>query len=134
MKNQDHPIEMFPIGKVMVDSEEVPRHWSVSDLEGLLVIDRQYTRGLQDLRPGQRITVIFQFHRSPAFTTEALAQTPPHSDREMGVFSICSPLRPNPLGSSVLEILEIRKNSLRVRGLDMLNETPILDIKPHIES
>ena len=51
----------------------------------------------------------------------------------MGVFSTCSPIRPNPIGMSVVEVLGIRGTNIDVRGLDMLDSTPILDIKPHIE-
>ncbi len=62
-----------------------------------------------------------------------LRQTSGHTGREMGVFSICSPIRPNPIGMSVLEVLGIKGSSIDVRRLDMLDGTPILDIKPYIE-
>ncbi len=124
---------MRPIGFVRTDAEEIPRHWSVSDVEGTLAIDDEYLQGLEDLEPGQRIVVIFNFHRSPEFSPGFLRQTPPHRDREVGVFSTCSPVRPNPIGMSVLEVLEVRGATVRVRGLDMMDGTPILDIKPHIE-
>lgn len=133
MTGKPHSVEMIPIGKVAVHASDIPRHWSVSELEGVLILDDQYREGLKDIQPGQRIVVIFQFHRSPVFSASALSQTPPHSDRELGVFSICSPRRPNPLGLSVLDVLEVTGNRIRVRGLDMLDGTPILDIKPHIE-
>jgi tRNA (Thr-GGU) A37 N-methylase len=51
----------------------------------------------------------------------------------MGVFSICSPIRPNSVGMSVLEVLGIERNRISVKGLDMEDGTPILDIKPHVE-
>ena len=51
----------------------------------------------------------------------------------MGVFSTCSPIRPNPIGMSVVEVLGIRDAHIDVRRLDMLDGTPILDIKPHVE-
>jgi len=51
----------------------------------------------------------------------------------MGVFSICSPVRPDPIGMSVLEVLRTRDASIDVRRLDMLDGTPILDTKPHVE-
>ena len=130
-KNQ--AVEITSIGKVEVDSRDIPRHWSVSDVEGFLIVDEQYSEGLKDIQPGQRIAVIFYFHLSPAFSISDLSQTPPHGDRKKGIFSICSPLRPNPLGLSVLDVLDVNGNRIRVRGLDMLNGTPVLDIKPHIE-
>jgi tRNA (adenine37-N6)-methyltransferase len=126
-------IELRPIGFVRTDAEELPRHWSVSEVEGTLVIDEEYSEGLRDVRPGQRIVVIFHFHRSPRFSPEFLRQTSGQDGREAGVFSLCSPIRPNPVGMSVLEVLGIRDANVDVRRLDALDGTPILDIKPHIE-
>ncbi len=125
-------IELTPIGLVRVEAEEVPRNWRRSELEGMLVIDDEYSEGLADIEPGQRIVVIFNFHRSPEFSAELLRQTPPHTGRQTGIFSICSPVRSNPVGMSVLEVLEVEGGTVRVRGLDMLDGTPILDIKPYI--
>jgi tRNA-Thr(GGU) m(6)t(6)A37 methyltransferase TsaA len=121
-----------PIGFLHTEAEQVPRHWALSDVEGTLHIDERYLDGLKDIEAGQRIVVIFHFHRSPAFTPELLTQKPPHRSRELGVFSICSPLRPNPIGMSVLEVLRIDGNVLCVRGVDMLDGTPVLDIKPYV--
>ena len=101
-------------------------------MEGELVIHEEYSAGLRDIDAGQRIVVIFYFHRSPVFSSDLLLQTSGQHGREMGVFSLCSPVRPNPIGMSVLEVLGTRSASIDVRGLDMLDGTPILDIKPHI--
>jgi tRNA (Thr-GGU) A37 N-methylase len=79
------------------------------------------------------LVVIFHFHRSPQFSPEFLRQTSGHTGRETGVFSTCSPIRPNPIGMSVLEVLGIKGTTIDVRRLDMLDGTPILDIKPHVE-
>ena len=68
-------IELRTIGFVRTDTEELPRHWSVSDVEGTLVIDEEYSEGLRDIEAGQRVVVIFNFHRSPLFSTEFLRQT-----------------------------------------------------------
>lgn len=126
-------IELTPIGFARVEAEEVPRNWRRSELEGALEIDDRYTGGLADIQPGERIVVIFNFHRSPGFSAELLRQTPPHTGKETGIFSICSPVRPNPIGMSVLKVLGVEGGTVRVKGLDMLDGTPILDIKPHIE-
>ena len=105
----------------------------------MLVVDEAYKEGLGDIEPGQRIVVIFNFHESPAFSPDLLRQTPPHRrqgppgvDRSMGIFSICSPVRPNPIGMSVLEVLGVEGNVVHVRGLDMRDGSPILDIKPYL--
>jgi tRNA-Thr(GGU) m(6)t(6)A37 methyltransferase TsaA len=126
-------IELRAIGFVRTDAEELPRHWSISDVEGALVIDEEYSEGLRDIEGGQRIVVIFHFHRSPGFSPDLLRQTSGHTGREMGVFSTCSPIRPNPIGMSVVEVLGIRGANIDVRRLDMLDGTPILDIKPYVE-
>jgi tRNA (adenine37-N6)-methyltransferase len=126
-------IELRAIGFVRTDAEELPRHWSISDVEGTLVIDEEYSQGLRDIEGGQRIVVIFHFDRSPGFSPELLRQTSGHTGREMGVFSTCSPIRPNPIGMSVVEVLGIRGANIDVRRLDMLDSTPILDIKPCLE-
>ncbi|MCX7823695.1 MAG: tRNA (N6-threonylcarbamoyladenosine(37)-N6)-methyltransferase TrmO [Syntrophobacterales bacterium] len=126
-------IELKPIGYVRVSQANIPRHWSISDIEGELVIEPIYTRGLEDIRSGDRIVVLFHFHKSPPFDVERhLKQKPPHRNEWLGVFSICSPIRPNPIGLSILEVICLEGNIIKVKGLDMFDETPILDIKPYI--
>lgn len=126
-------IEFEPIGFVRTDVEKVPRHWTVSDVEGAVVVDDKYVAGLRDIAAGQKIVVIFYFHKSPAFAPDFLIQVPPHINKQKGVFSICSPVRPNPIGMSVLEVLERKGNVIHVKGIDMIDGTPILDIKPAVE-
>lgn len=126
-------IELTPIGFVKTEAENVPRHWTVSDAEGSIVLDEQYKKGLKDIKAGQRIVVLFYFHESPRFTRDLLVQKPKHHDEELGVFSICSPVRPNPLGMSVVEVLGIMDNIICIKGLDMIDGTPVLDIKPVTE-
>jgi len=119
-----------PIGYVKTDAKELPRHWSYSDVEGELVIYPEYQKGIKDIKSGDKIVVIFCFHKSPPFSTDKLIQKPPHKDTPKGVFSLCSPYRPNPIGLSVLDVLEVKDNVIKVRRIDMFDGTPILDIKP----
>jgi len=123
-------IEMEAIGHVSNETGKVPRSWTVSDVEGALVIDETYLEGLRDIQPGQRLYVFFHFHKSPRFTSEFMRIKPPIRDRKVGVFSTHSPIRPNPIGMSVLEVIGVQGCVIRVKGLDMLDKTPILDIKP----
>jgi tRNA-Thr(GGU) m(6)t(6)A37 methyltransferase TsaA len=123
-------IRVKPIGYVRTEAATVPRHWSISQVEGRLVIDPQYQEGLKDIEPGERIVVLFHFHRSPEFTPANLIQKPPHREARRGVFSTCSPRRPNPLGMSVVEVLGLEGNIIKVKGIDMVDGTPILDLKP----
>ncbi len=134
MKSFDKTVSFKPIGVVRSAEKNVPRHWTVSDVEGILEIAPDFVRGLRDIRPGQRIVVLFWFHRSASFTPDMLVQTPSHRGTPTGVFSICSPRRPNPIGLSVVQVLEVSENRVRVRGIDMVDGTPVLDIKPHIET
>ena len=126
-------IELKSIGFVHTGAVKIPRHWTLSDVEGLIVVDKKYVEGLMDIKKGQRIVVIFHFHQSPLFSREHLVQEPPHRQKRLGVFSICSPIRPNPIGMSVLEVLEVSENVIRVKGLDMIDGTPVFDIKPFVE-
>jgi tRNA-Thr(GGU) m(6)t(6)A37 methyltransferase TsaA len=130
---------MEPIGFVRTEAEKVPRNFRISEAKGTLELKEAYEEGLADIEPGQRIVVLFNFHESPAFTPRLLRQTPPHrrrissrADGSMDVFSICSPVRPNPVGMSILKVLGVENATLHVKGLDMRDGTPILDIKPWI--
>ncbi len=125
-------IRLKAIGVVKNDAAEVPRHWTVSDLRGQLVLDAEYEGGLKDIRPGMRIVVIFLFHRSREYTPDHLRHKPPHHDQVKGIFSTCSPVRPNPIGMSVLTVESVDGSVLAVSGIDMLDGTPVLDIKPYI--
>jgi tRNA-Thr(GGU) m(6)t(6)A37 methyltransferase TsaA len=123
-------IKLKTIGFIKTDVPIVPRHWTISEVGGEIIIDEEYMKGLKDIQKGQDIMVIFYFHRSPEFTLNHLIQTPPHRNERLGVFSICSPMRPNPIGMSVLRVVDREKNILHVTGLDMVDRTPVLDIKP----
>lgn len=125
-------VEMEAIGYVSTDAKEIPRSWAISDVEGTLAIDETYLEGLTGIRPGQCIYVIFHFHKSPKFTSQHMRIMPPVHGQEVGVFSTHSPVRPNPVGLSILEVLGINDNFIHVKGLDMLDGTPILDIKPEV--
>jgi tRNA-Thr(GGU) m(6)t(6)A37 methyltransferase TsaA len=124
-------IVMEAIGTVRTAAREVPRFYSVSEVEGRLEIDARYAGGLKDIRAGDRIVVLFAFHRSPPFRARDLIQVPPRRSEPRGVFSTCSPVRPNPIGSSVVTVLAVEGTTLTVKGLDMLDGSPILDIKPY---
>ena len=130
MNDKDSDIRLKPIGHIRTSETNIPRHWSASEAVGEIIIKEEFAAGLRDIKPGDKILVIFHFHKSPGFTDECLYQKPPHKDREMGVFSTCSPIRPNPIGVSVVEVLETKANRIRVKGIDMIDGTPVLDIKP----
>ncbi|NPB10103.1 MAG: tRNA (N6-threonylcarbamoyladenosine(37)-N6)-methyltransferase TrmO [Thermodesulfobacteria bacterium] len=120
-----------PIGWVRTEAREIPRHHSVSNVRGEIHILPKYEKGLKDIKPGDEIYVIFHFHLSPPFEEKDLVQEPPHLPGvKLGVFSTCSPRRPNPIGLSVLKVIRVRGNVLEVERIDMFDGTPVLDIKP----
>ena len=119
-----------PIGFIRAQVKNVPRHWTLSDEEGMLVLNEKFIPGIKDITRGQHIVVIFHFHKSRDFSDYFLVQKPPHKKERCGVFSTCSPIRPNAIGMSVLEVLKIDRNIIYFRGLDMIDGTPVLDIKP----
>lgn len=125
-------VVLNPIGYISTDAKDIPRNWTVSNIEGTITIKEEYQEGLRDIKSGQQIIVLFHFHKSPKFNTQFLRIKPPIHNRKLGVFSTRSPIRPNPIGLSHLEVIEINGNIIKVKGLDMLDGTPILDVKPDL--
>jgi tRNA-Thr(GGU) m(6)t(6)A37 methyltransferase TsaA len=131
--NQAHL--MRPIGFVRTpfrNTKEIPKGPGAKhDAEGTLEIRAELEPGLTDIEGFSHLFVIWAFHRSDGFE---LLGTPPVDDRPHGVFATRSPRRPNPIGLTVVELLSREGPTLRVRGVDMLDGTPILDIKPYLSS
>jgi tRNA (adenine37-N6)-methyltransferase len=98
-------------------------------ITGRAVLHRKFVRGLKDLKGFSHIFLIYQFHM--AARTE-LKVVPFMDEKERGVFSTRSPLRPSRIGISVVELVAVRGNVVRFRGCDILDKTPLLDIKPYI--
>ena len=98
--------------------------------EGTIIIDPSLAEGLKDLEGFSHLYIIYHFHK--ALRTE-LTVTPFMDTEKRGVFATRSPLRPSHLGLSVVEMITVEGNRVRIRGVDMLEGTPVLDIKPYIE-
>lgn len=126
---------MRPIGYVRspyVDTEQIPRGAGAKHTaEGTIEVRPDLEPGLQDLDGFSHLFVIWVFHRSEGFE---LVGTGPTDNKSHGVFATRSPRRPNPLGLSVVELLRRDGRILFLRGLDMLDGTPVLDIKPYMSS
>ena len=97
----------------------------------MLELNPEFEVGLTDIEGFSHLFVIWEFDRSEGFE---LLGTPPFDDRPHGVFATRSPRRPNPIGLTVVELLGREGSRLRVRGVDMIDGTPILDIKPYLSS
>jgi formylmethanofuran dehydrogenase subunit E len=97
--------------------------------ESQIFLDPTLVEGLAGLELGQKIMVVFYFHRAQGYDL----QQHPRGDvtrPQRGVFALCSPRRPNPIGVTVVDLVAIEDNTLHVRGLDAINGTPVLDLKP----
>jgi tRNA (adenine37-N6)-methyltransferase len=127
--------EALPIGFVRSpyqQTSDIPRGLGTQhDAEGVLKILRKYEEGLRDIEGFSHLYVIWEFDRSVGYE---LMGTPPSDNRPHGVFATRSPNRPNPIGLTVVELLSRDGADLHVRGVDMLDGTPILDIKPYLSS
>ena len=117
------------IGYVETEFDEATPASRLRRSESTLVLDPELVPGLTGLEAGQRILVLFYFHRAEGYD---LLQHPrgDADSPKRGVFALRSPRRPNPVGVTDVELLAVDENKLRVRGLDALNGTPVLDIKP----
>jgi len=89
---------------------------------------KEYEEGLRDIEKCTHLIVLYWLHLSDR---EKLTAVPPHDGREHGVFATRSPNRPNPIGFSVVELLEKNGRFLKVLGLDAIDGTPLLDLKPY---
>ena len=113
-------------------TSEIPKGLGAKhDVEGELEILPEFEAGLLDIEGFSHLFVIWAFDRSEGYD---LTGKPPTDDRPHGVFATRSPRRPNPIALSVVELLGRDGRRLRVRGVDMLDGTPILDIKPYLSS
>ncbi len=124
---------MRPVGFVRSpyrETAQVPKGCGARhEAEGTIEIEPEFEEGLLDIEGFSHLYVIWVFHESEGY---ALVGTPPTDTRPHGVFATRSPYRPNPLGLTVVRLLGREGRRLRVRGLDMLDGTPVLDIKPFI--
>ncbi len=100
------------------------------DIKGTVVLYEEYAEGLKDLEEFSHIFLFYYFDRS---NKTALRLKPYLSDNESGIFANRAPHRPNKLGMSLVRLDKIEGNILYVRDLDILNGTPLLDIKPYIQ-
>jgi len=100
-------------------------------VEGRIVVDPEYEQGLAGIEGMSHLYIIWAFSESEGFS---LLAHPPSSSKPHGVFGTRSPRRPNPIGLTVVQLVGRNSNVLHVRGVDMLDGTPVLDIKPYLSS
>ena len=126
---------MDPIGTVRTpytETSQIPKGMGAShQAEGVLEVLSTYEPGLTDIEGFSHLYVLWVFDRVTGYD---LMAAPPSDTRPHGVFATRSPRRPNPIGLTVVKLLRREGSSLRVCGVDMLDGTPILDIKPYLSS
>lgn len=126
-------IEYRPIGLIhspFKDLEDMPIQPSrAQGIQGTVEVHAEYAEGLTDLDGFSHVILLCHLHRSSGFRLKVI----PFLDTELrGVFSTRAPKRPNPIGLSVVRLLSVEGTSLTVEGIDMLDGTPVLDIKPYV--
>ena len=121
-----------PIGTLHCDAlytQETPRQGAFSRRSAVIELDSCYKNAMQDLAGVSHIWIIWVFDRAKNWKSIV---HPPTSSRGVGVFATRSPHRPNPVGMTAARLLKVEENKLFVENIDLLDGTPVLDIKPYI--
>lgn len=125
-------MKIIPIGKIRTpfkSKKDTPIQPSQSKALGRVEVFKKYQKGLDDLDGFSHIILIYWFHKSEGH----FLQVKPFLDATMrGLFSTRYPGRPNQIGISIVELIRKKKNFLYVRGIDVIDNTPLLDIKPYV--
>jgi tRNA-Thr(GGU) m(6)t(6)A37 methyltransferase TsaA len=126
---------MQPVGYVRssyTDTQQIPKGLGAQHtMEGVLEVLPEFEQGLLDIEGFSHLMILWLFHKSQ--DCELVGKTPT-DDRPHGVFATRSPRRPNRIGLTTVELLQRKGCSLYLRGVDMLDGTPVLDIKPYLSS
>ena len=125
-------IQMQPIGVIRspyTSREDAPRQ-GVDAMKhtGTIELFDSFAEGARDITPGSLGQIVFYFHKSEGYS---LITTSRKDQKMKGVFSTRSPFRPNAIGVSIVRFESVDKNIITFRGVDMLDGTPVLDIKPY---
>ena len=127
-------VVMKPIGVVRSSVKE-PRRGGWEDLESTIIVQDRWADALEGIEDFSHIFVIYWMHLISEELRETTTHVHPRGDPQIplqGVFATRSPVRPNPIGLRVVALLERKGNVLRVRGLDAIDGTPVLDLKPYL--
>jgi tRNA-Thr(GGU) m(6)t(6)A37 methyltransferase TsaA len=102
---------------------------AAAGIEGIVHVFPEYADGLKDLAGFSHIILLYHFHLSKKTSLEV---KPYMDEQRRGVFATRAPSRPNPIGISVVPLVKIERNVLHVRNIDIVDNTPLLDIKPYV--
>jgi len=125
-------MEVKPIGIIhspFRNKKETPTQSFKSKAIGRIELFKKYLKGLKDIEGFSHVILIYKFHKSKGY--RLLVR--PFLDRELrGLFATRYPRRPNQIGISIVKLVGVRNNILTVKGIDVIDKTPLLDIKPHV--
>ncbi|WDE96781.1 tRNA (N6-threonylcarbamoyladenosine(37)-N6)-methyltransferase TrmO [Lentisphaera profundi] len=125
-------IQIRPIAHIKCQSNELyelPSQGSLRSLEAEVIFTEDMSQAIQDLTGIERLWLIFHFHLSSSWKAKVF---PPRGNKKISVLATRSPHRPNPLGLSCVKLLKVNSNSITIIGHDLIDGTPIFDIKPYI--
>ncbi len=120
-----------PIGYIhspYTNLEDAPHQGRMSDEICKIEVFPEFLPGLKDIEKFTHLVILYWMHLADR---RKLTAIPPHNSRDYGVFATRSPNRPNPIAMNVVQLLNVRSNWLEVRGMDALNGSILLDIKPY---
>jgi len=127
--------QVTPIGFIRcayTDRSQIPKGLGAEHhAEGVLEILPEFKEGLKDIEGFSHLFILWIFHQAEGYD---LIATPPTDNLPHGVFATRSPQRPNPVGLTVVELLSREDNLLHLRGIDMIDGTPVIDVKPYLSS
>ncbi len=123
-------IEMVPVGYVENDYLEPVYNEEVYNKVSKIVLKEEFIDGLYRIEDFEKLYILFYFSKSKGYE---LIHRRRYDGEMSGIFASRSPYRPNKIGLTVVELLEVEGNVLHVKGLDAINGTPVLDIKPYIK-
>lgn len=101
------------------------------DVEAIIELDPRYAEGLDGIEAMSHLYALYWLDRS---ARNLIVQAPSHAPRPRGVFSLRSPVRPNPIGLSVVELIAVAGTRLTIRNIDCVDGTPLIDLKPYFAS
>ena len=128
-------IELTPIGRVestLADRAAAPKQGTEGAPDAWLAFEPSVTEGLGDVRPGDELIVLTWLHQADRDVLRVHPRDDPANPLR-GVFSTRSADRPNPIGLHPVEVVEVEGDRIRVRGLEAVDGTPILDLKPQLK-
>ncbi len=131
---KDFDASLYYIGRIRTpwkERKDCPKNARESEAVCTLEVDPRWAPALKDVESCSHLVVLYWMDRS---RRDIVLQVPSHYGVQRGTFSLRSPARPNPIAMSVVKLLKIEGNKLSVVGLDCLDGTPLLDLKPYFAS